>query len=342
MIITSTPYRISFFGGGTDYPVWFREHGGAVLTTSINRYCYISCRFYPPFFDHRHRIVWSKIELVQDTADIQHPAVREAIRYLKINEGLEIHHDGDLPARTGLGSSSAFAVGILHALHALKGELVSKHKLATEAIYLEQELLKENVGVQDQIATAHGGLNLVEIERTGAFQVRQVPLSALRQQALEEHMLLIYTGVPRSASQVAAEQIKAIPNKSDVLKRMYGMVYEAVDVLTGKGDLRNFGSLLHETWELKRCISPEVSTPMIDEIYDRARRAGALGGKLLGAGGGGFVLLFVEPKKRQAVLDALRDFLMVPFEIESRGTHIVLYEPERYSQFARATRGFVR
>jgi D-glycero-alpha-D-manno-heptose-7-phosphate kinase len=342
MIITSTPYRISFFGGGTDYPVWFREHGGAVLAASINRYCYISCRFYPPFFEHRHRIVWSQIELVQETADIQHPAVREAIRHLKIDGGLEIHHDGDLPARTGLGSSSAFAVGILHALYALKGELVSKRKLTTEAIYLEQELLKENVGIQDQITTAHGGLNLVEIDRTGAFQVRPVPIAALRQKALEEHMLLLYTGVARSASQVAAKQIESIPNKTEILKRMHAMVYEAADVLTGTGDLRDFGALLHETWELKRSISPEVSTPMIDDIYARARRAGALGGKLLGAGGGGFVLLFVEPKKRQIVLDSLKDYLMVPFEIESNGSHIVLYEPEQYSQLARAQRGFVR
>jgi D-glycero-alpha-D-manno-heptose-7-phosphate kinase len=342
MIITSTPYRISFFGGGTDYPVWFREHGGAVLAASINRYCYISCRFYPPFFEHRHRIVWSQIELVQETADIQHPAVREAIHHLKIEGGLEIHHDGDLPARTGLGSSSAFAVGILHALYALKGELVSKRKLATEAIYLEQELLKENVGIQDQITTAHGGLNLVEIDRTGGFQVRPVPIAAPRQTALEEHMLLLYTGVARSASQVAAKQIESIPNKTEILKRMHAMVYEAADVLTGTGDLRDFGALLHETWELKRSISPEVSTPMIDDIYARARRAGALGGKLLGAGGGGFVLLFVEPKKRQIVLDSLKDYLMVPFEIESNGSHIVLYEPEQYSQLARAQRGFVR
>ena len=342
MIITSTPYRISFFGGGTDYPVWFREHGGAVLATSINRYCYISCRFYPPFFEHKHRIVWSQIELVQDTADIKHPAVREAIRYLKIPEGLEIHHDGDLPARTGLGSSSAFAVGILHALYALKGELVSKGRLATEAIHLEQNLLQENVGVQDQITTAHGGLNLVEIDRSGGFQVRPVPISALRRQALHEHMLLIYTGIARTASLVAAKQIESIPDKAAVLKRMHAMVYEAVDVLTGNNDLRDFGALLHETWELKRSISPEVSTPMIDDIYARARSAGAIGGKLLGAGGGGFVLLFVEPKKRQAVLEALKEFLMVPFEIEANGTHVVFYEPERYSQLARASRGFVR
>jgi D-glycero-alpha-D-manno-heptose-7-phosphate kinase len=342
MIITSTPYRISFFGGGTDYAVWFGEHGGAVLAASINRYCYISCRFYPPFFEHRHRIVWSRIETVQKTADIQHPVVREAIQYLDIQEGLEIHHDGDLPARTGLGSSSAFAVGMLHALYALKGELVSKHKLATEAIHLEQNLLHESVGIQDQITTAYGGLNLIEIDGTGAFQVRPVPVAPLRKQALQDHLLLIYTGIARTASQIAKKQIASIPNKTAVLRRMHAMVYEAAEVLTGDGDIREFGRLLHETWELKRSISPEVSTPLIDDLYVRAREAGAIGGKLLGAGGGGFVVLFVEPQKRQAVLDALKDFLMVPFEIESNGTHIVLYEPERYSQLARATRGFVR
>jgi D-glycero-alpha-D-manno-heptose-7-phosphate kinase len=342
MIITSTPYRISFFGGGTDYPVFFKHHAGAVLAASINRYCYISCRFYPPFFEHRHRIVWSRIELVQDTADIQHPAVREAIRYLNIREGLEIHHDGDLPARTGLGSSSAFAVGMLHALYALKGELVSKRKLAMEAIHLEQSILNETVGIQDQITTAHGGFNLIEIDRNGGFQVRPIPLSAARKQALQEHLLLIYTGVARTASQVAEKQIASIPDKTSVLERMKALVYEATSILTGSGDIGEFGKLLHETWELKRSISPEVSTPLIDDLYTRARKAGATGGKLLGAGGGGFVLLFVEPQKRQSVLDALKDFLMVPFEFESNGTHIVLYEPERYSQFARAMRGFVR
>src|SRR5579862_5378366 len=294
MIITSTPYRISFFGGGTDYPIWFQDHGGAVLAASINRYCYISCRFYPPFFEHRHRIVWSRIELVQETADIQHPVVREAIHYLGIAQGLEIHHDGDLPARTGLGSSSAFAVGILHALYALKGELVSKSKLATEAIHLERDLLHEAVGIQDQITTSHGGLNLIEIDRTGAFHVRPVPIALPRKEALQDHFLLIYTGIARTASLIAEKQIASIPEKTEVLTRMQAMVYQAVDVLTGNGDIRDFGQLLHETWELKRSISPEVSTPLVDELYVRARKAGAIGGKLLGAGGGGFVLLFVE------------------------------------------------
>ena len=342
MIITSTPFRISFFGGGTDYPVWFREHGGAVLAASINRYCYISCRFYPPFFEYKHRIVWSQIELAQDVTEIKHPAVREAIRYLGIEEGLEIHHDGDLPARSGLGSSSSFAVGLLHALYALKNVYVSKQKLANEAIYLEQKLLKEDVGIQDQITAAYGGFNIVEIERNGNFGVRPLPVAELRRKALEDHLLLVYTGVSRTASQIAKAQIASIPNKQAVLSRMQKMVYEAADALTGTGDLATFGELLHEGWQLKRSISPAVSTPLIDDLYAAARGAGATGGKLLGAGGGGFVLLFVKPELRQRVLEALKQFLMVPFEIETSGTHMVLYEPERYSQFARAHRQFVR
>ena len=342
MIITSTPFRSSFFGGGTDYPIWFREHGGAVLATSINRYCYLSCRFYPPFFDHKHRIVWSQIELVRDLEEIKHPAVREAIRYVGLDEGLEIHHDGDLPARTGLGSSSAFAVGILHALHMLKGNLVSKAQLAKEAIHLEQMLLKENIGIQDQITTAHGGLNLIEFERNGAFDVRPLPIGPLRKQAFEDHMLLVYTGVSRTASNLAKEQISSIPKKADVLHRMRALVYEAAELLLGDRDIAAFGELLHETWELKRSINHQISTPLVDELYAKARAAGTIGGKLLGAGGGGFVLLFVRPQQRQRVLDALKNFLVVPFSLESSGTHVVLYEPDRYSQFSRARRDFMR
>lgn len=341
MIITSTPYRISFFGGGTDYPVWFREHGGAVLAGSINRYCHISCRFYPPFFEHNYRIVWSRIELVQQVTDIAHPAVREAIRFLGVSEGLEIHHDGDLPARTGLGSSSAFAVGILHALHALKGDLIPKVQLAREAIHLEQELLREDVGVQDQIATAVGGFNLIEIDPNGTFGVRPLPISPLRQRALQDHLMLVYTGVARTASEVARKQIEAIPGKTSVLKRMQALAHEAAETLVNGRDIEDFGRLLHENWELKRSITPEISTPLIDDLYARARAAGAVGGKLLGAGGGGFIVLMVAPERRQNVLDALREFLVVPFEFETNGTRIVLYEPERYSRLARASRNFV-
>ena len=342
MIITSTPFRISFFGGGTDYPVWFREHGGAVLAASIDRYCHLSCRFYPPFFEHKHRIVWSRIELVRETEEIAHPAVREAIRHLGVEEGLEIHHDGDLPARAGLGSSSAFAVGILHALHALQGALVSKHQLAQEAIHLEQELLHEDVGVQDQITTAFGGLNLIEIDRSGKFEVRPLPISSVRKRALEEHLLLVYTGISRTASDVAKQQIEAIPTQAASLHRMQKLVHEAADILVNGREISDFGELLHESWLLKRSLSPAISTPVVDELYDVARRTGAVGGKLLGAGGGGFVLLCVRPQERQRVLDALQNFLMVPFEIESHGTHIVMYEPDRYSQLVRKRRDFIR
>ena len=342
MIITSTPFRISFFGGGTDYPVWFREHGGAVLAASIDRYCHLSCRFYPPFFEHKHRIVWSRIELVRETDEIAHPAVREAIRHLGVEEGLEIHHDGDLPARAGLGSSSAFAVGILHALYALKGVLVSKQQLAAEAIHLEQDLLHDDVGVQDQITTAFGGLNLVEIDRSGKFEVRPLPISAVRKRALEEHLLLVYTGISRTASDVAKQQIAAIPAQTASLHRMQSLVYEAADILVNGRDIADFGGLLHENWLLKRSLSPAISTPVVDELYEVARHAGAVGGKLLGAGGGGFVLLCVRPQERQRVLDVLQNFLMVPFEIESSGTHIVMYEPDRYSQLARKRRDFIR
>ncbi len=342
MIITSTPFRISFFGGGTDYPVWFREHGGAVLAASINRYCYLSCRFYPPFFEFKHRVVWSRIELVNDVGEIQHPAVREAIRFMKITEGLEIHHDGDLPARSGLGSSSAFAVGMLHALYALRGAMVSKHRLAEEAIHLERDLLKEDVGIQDQITTAYGGLNLITIDASGAFNVRPVPITTMRKKELEDHLLLVYTGVARTASDIAKKQIVSIPTKTAVLLQMQKLVYEAADILTGQGDICEFGRLLHETWELKKKIASEITTPLVDDLYKAARDAGALGGKLLGAGGGGFVLLFVRPQTRQAVLEALKNYLMVPFELESNGTHVVLYEPERYSQFARTHRQFAR
>jgi len=268
--------------------------------------------------------------------------VREAIRFVGIEDGLEIHHGGDLPARTGLGSSSSFAVGILHALHMLKGALVSKGQLAKEAIYLEQELMKETIGIQDQVITAIGGLNLIEFGHTGSFDVRPLPISPLRRQVFEAHMLLVYTGVSRSASTLAKQQVASIPTKIDVLHRMRALVYEATDLLLSDRDIGAFGDMLHETWELKRQISDQISTPLVDELYAKARRAGAIGGKLLGAGGGGFVLLFVRPEDRQRVLQVLTDFLIVPFSLESNGTHVVLYEPDRYSQFSRMRRDFRR
>jgi D-glycero-alpha-D-manno-heptose-7-phosphate kinase len=327
MIITRTPLRVSFFGGGTDYPAWFREHGGAVLATTIDKYLYLHCRYLPPFFDFRSRIVWSKIEQVQTTGEIAHPAIRGILEWLKIGEGVEIHHHGDLPARTGLGSSSSFSVGLLHALHALRGELVSKRKLAEEAIFVEQQVLQENVGVQDQIQSAFGGLNRIDIRTDGSFEVVPLVVRADRLAGLQKHLLLLYTGLSRTASEIAAEQVSTMGAKTAELKAMREMVDEGEKILVGTGDLREFGRLLDESWKLKRQLSSKIAPGFVNEIYDTARQAGADGGKLLGAGGGGFMLIFVQPEKRSAVLKALSKLLPVPFQFERSGTQIVLYEP---------------
>jgi D-glycero-alpha-D-manno-heptose-7-phosphate kinase len=327
MIITRTPLRVSFFGGGTDYPAWFREHGGAVLATTIDKYLYLHCRYLPPFFDFRSRIVWSKIEQVQTPAEIAHPAIRGILEWLKVGEGVEIHHHGDLPARTGLGSSSAFSVGLLHALHVLRGELVSKRKLAEEAIFVEQEVLHETVGVQDQIQSAFGGLNRIDIRADGSFAVAPLVVRADRLAGLQKHLLLLYTGLSRTASEIAAEQVSTVASKTAELTAMREMVDEGERILAGTGDIGDFGRLLDESWKLKRSLSSRIAPGFVNEIYDTARRAGADGGKLLGAGGGGFMLIFVHPEKRGAVLKALSKLLPVPFEFERGGTQIVLYEP---------------
>jgi D-glycero-alpha-D-manno-heptose-7-phosphate kinase len=327
MIITRTPLRVSFFGGGTDYPAWFREHGGAVLATTIDKYLYLHCRYLPPFFDFKSRIVWSKIEQVQEPSEIAHPAIRGVLEWMKIGEGVEIHHHGDLPARTGLGSSSSFSVGLLHALHALRGELVSKRKLAEEAIFVEQQVLQENVGVQDQIQSAFGGLNRIDIRTDGSFEVTPLVVRAERLVGLQKHLLLLYTGLSRTASEIAAEQVATVGQKTAELKTMREMVDQGEKILVGNGDLREFGRLLDESWKLKRSLSSKIAPGFVNEIYDVARQAGADGGKLLGAGGGGFMLIFVTPEKRASVLKSLQKLLPVPFQFERGGTQIVLYEP---------------
>jgi D-glycero-alpha-D-manno-heptose-7-phosphate kinase len=342
MIISRTPYRVSFFGGGTDYPAWFREHGGSVLATSINRYCYITCRFLPPFFEHKSRVVWSKIELVNGRDEVTHPIIREAVKYLEIGEGIEIHHEGDLPARSGLGSSSAAAVGILNALYALRGTMVSKSTLARDAIMIEQELLKENVGVQDQIQTAFGGLNRIDIGHDGSFQVRPIVIGEARAHDLEQHMLLFYTGIARDASSVAADQINAIPRRQSELLEMQKMVDLGTDMLVGNSKLTELGRLLHEAWLLKRSISDKIAPAFVDEIYDRAMQSGAFGGKLLGAGGGGFMLFIVRPEDHVKVLAALRELLVVPIELDRGGTQIIFYDPPRYSRTAHKRRDYQR
>lgn len=327
VIISRTPFRVSFFGGGTDYPAWYRENGGAVLATTIDKYCYITCRYLPPFFQYKNRIVYSKTELVKDIAEIKHPSVRETLRFMNIDGGVEIHHDADLPARTGLGSSSSFTVGLLHALYALKGIMSTKQQLAREAIYIEQNILKENVGCQDQILAAQGGFNRIDFGGEDDFQIRPITLNDQRLELLQAHLMLFFTGFSRAASEIAGQQIKNIPQKKRELRAMHQMVGEAENILSGNNDLLEFGKLLHEGWQLKRSLSDRISTPQIDEIYDAARSEGAIGGKLLGAGGGGFMLLFAEPEVQTRIRAKLNRFLCVPFRFDSQGTEIILYKP---------------
>jgi len=326
MIISRTPFRVSFFGGGTDYPQWFKEHKGAVLATTIDKYCYITCRYLPPFFDHKSRIIYSKMEHVKTTDEIDHPAVREVLKFLKIKEGVEIHHDGDLPARTGLGSSSAFTVGLLNALYALKGIMTTKERLAQEAIFVEQEKCKENVGCQDQTLAAFGGLNYIEFGGSRHLCVTKVTISPETFKSLEDHLMMFFTGFSRKASDIAFHQIQNIPQKKQELNEMYKMTMEAVEILNGKKIL-NFGKLLHESWKLKRGLSDKITNPHIDELYQTARGAGAVGGKLLGAGGGGFVLLFAHPERQTKIRQALKNALEIPFKLESLGTQIIFYQP---------------
>ena len=331
MIITRTPFRISFFGGGTDYPVWYKENSGAVLATTINKYCYITCRYLPPFFEHKHRIAYSYTELVRDIDEIRHPSVRETMRFMKITEGVEIHHDGDLPARTGLGSSSSFTVGLLHALYALKGIMPAKMQLAKDAIHIEQDMIKENVGSQDQVSAAFGGLIRIDFNGEHNIQVRPVTIKTRRLYLLQDHLMLFFTGFSRTASQIAEEQIKETPNRKQELNEMYRMVDEAINILNGENDLLEFGRLLHESWQLKRSLTDKISTPYVDYLYDAATRAGATGGKLLGAGGAGFILFFVSPELQPRVKETLQGLLHVPFRFESLGSQVVFHDiQERY------------
>ncbi len=328
MIISRTPFRVSFFGGGTDYPSWFRTHGGSVLAATIDKYCYLSCRYLPPFFEHRFRVVYSKIEDCLTRDEIEHPAVRAVLRYLGITRGVEIHHDGDLPARSGMGSSSAFTVGLLYALHALKGEMVGRQQLAEEAIHVEQTLLKETVGCQDQILAAYGGFNHIVFLPDGTFTVRPVTVPMARLHELNEHLMLFYTGIRRTASVVADSYVNEIEARRREFRIMKDLVDEGLSVLGSGGSLVAFGELLHEAWVAKRSLGPMVSNPYVDELYAEARAAGAIGGKLTGAGGGGFLLLFVPPGSRASVRQRLSRLIHVPFRIASLGSQIVLYDRE--------------
>ena len=326
MIISRTPYRISFFGGGTDYPVWYKENGGAVLSTTIDKYCYITCWYLSPFFDYKSRIVWSRIETVKDISEIQHPAVRATLKFMNIEKGVEIHHAGDLPARTGLGSSSSFTVGLLHALYGLNGLMPSKMQLAKEAIHIEQNMLRENVGSQDQVAVAFGGFNKIEFRGNENPIVSPIIMDTGRLRQLQDYMMLVFTGFSRTASEIAAEQIQNTHSRRNELNTMLQMVDEAVNILQ-INDLTGFGKLMHESWQLKRSLTDKISTPEIDDIYATARSAGAIGGKLLGAGGGGFFLLFAQPEIQPRIKAKLSHLLHVPFRFENLGSQIIFYKP---------------
>ncbi len=327
MIVTRTPFRISFFGGGTDYPTWFQEHGGVVIATTIDKYCYISCRYLPPFFEHKYRVVYSRIENVTNPDDIQHPAVRAVLKYMGCNRGLEIHHDGDLPARSGLGSSSSFTVGLLNALKALKGQHISNEDLAALAIHIEQKVIQENVGSQDQISASYGGFNRIEFLRNGGFLVNPIILKKDRLEDVQDNLMLFFTGFSRIASEIAKSKIDNIYHRHAELSRMKEMADEAISILQGDGELNEFGELLDMGWQYKKSLSDQVSTLEIDQIYSAARKAGALGGKLLGAGGGGFMLFFVPPENQSRVLEQLKSLIYVPFRFENSGSRVVLYQP---------------
>ena len=329
MIITRTPFRISFFGGGSDYPAWYRENGGAVLSTTINKYCYISCRYLPPFFDNKYLIRYSHREETKSIDQIKHPSVKECLKYLKIEKGIEMVHTADIPARSGIASSSAFTVGFLHALYALKGEIVSKRHLAREAIHVEQNLIKENVGSQDQVAVAFGGFNRIDFGGESDFYVTPLPISKEKLDLLQDHMILFFTGLSRTASEIASEQIRKTQENRSELRTMMEIVDEAINYFRNGNDINDFGKLLHEAWKLKKGLTNLISTSAIDEMYESALSAGAIGGKLLGAGGGGFMLLFASPEKHPAIKEKLK-LLHVPFRFENLGSQVILYSTQDF------------
>ncbi len=333
MIISRTPYRISFFGGGTDYPDWYMNNGGKVLSTTFDKYCYISVRHLPQFFKHKHRIVYSQIESVNNYDEIEHPSAREVLKYFNLSKGLEIHHDGDLPARSGLGSSSSFTAGLVNCILALSGKRVSDEDLAKFVVNMEQNIIHEPVGSQDQIAAVYGGFNEINFFEDGEFLVKRQIYKPGRLEELNNHLMLFFTGLSRFSTDISASKIKNITeNKSDTfLSEMSDMVDIAIDIMGDpKKPIIDFGRLLDEAWHCKKSLSQKISNQLIDDVYSKAKKNGAIGGKVLGAGGGGFILFFVEPENHQKVQSALKDFMSVPFKFENTGSRIVLYQPEGF------------
>lgn len=329
MIISRAPFRMSFFGGGTDYPTFFQEHGGSVLSTSFDKYAYVTVRHLPDFFDYKTQVSYSKIERVKQADDLEHPLVREAMKFLDMHQ-LHIAYDADLPARSGLGSSSAFAAALMGAFHALKGQYISSEQLAKECIYVERTLCNEDGGWQDQIASCYGGFNRINFKENG-FDVTPIIISKERKQKLNDNLMLFFTGFTRFSSEIAKEQTKAAKTKEHELLEMLTLVDEAEKILISqKSDLDDFGRLLHETWKLKRGVTNKITTSDLDEIYAKAREAGAIGGKLLGAGGGGFFVFYVPQEHQIKLRQSLNNLLYVPFRFENEGNKILYYDPEDY------------
>lgn len=330
MIITRTPFRMSFFGGGTDMKEFFTEHGGAVISTTFDKYCYVIVRHLPRFFDYSTELSYSKIERVTNIDAIEHPAVKNAMKMLDMHE-IRLTYEADLPARSGLGTSSSFAVGMLNAFYALKGKYADKKKLADDAIYLERVLCNEAGGWQDQIAASFGGFNRINFNKDGTYDVYPLIVHPDRKKQLDDNMMMFFTGFTRFSSDMQKANAKGYHDKTKQLLEMLDLVDQAQKILTDKNaDLDDFGRMLDHTWKLKRQTGGAITTNSIDKLYQRGIDAGALGGKLLGAGGGGFLVFYVQPKKKKAVKEAMKDLLYVPFHFEDGGTRVIHYTPESY------------
>ena len=329
MIITKTPFRMSFFGGGTDFPEFYQKNGGSVISTTFDKYCYVTVRHLPRFFEYKTHLTYSRMEYVNSYEEIEHPAIREAMKYLDMHE-IRLTYESDLPARSGLGTSRSFAVGMLNSFYALKGKYADKRKLADDAIYLERVLCDEAGGVQDQIAASFGGFNRINFNSNG-YTVNPIIISPERKRKLNQNLMLFFTGFSRFSADIQISTQKALKSKEEQLLEMLDLVDKAEQVLTSDSDLDEFGRMLDYTWNLKRGITDSISSDSINGIYKKAMEAGALGGKLLGAGGGGFLLFYVTPEYRKSVRTALNDLLYVPFQFENEGTRVIYYAAEAYS-----------
>lgn len=329
MIITRTPLRVSFFGGGTDLPEYYLKYGGEVISTTIDKYLYITCRQMPPFWNFKNRFVYgSKTETVECIDDVEHPSIRETIKFVKPEYGVDLHYNTDIPARSGMGSSSAFTVGLLNALNGLNGKMMSKEQLMKDAIHIEQDLIGEAVGSQDQAAAAYGGFNHIIFKENGEIEIYPVILPRARLSELDKRLYLVFTGFQRYAKDIEKGKIEKISDNTSMLTQMKGYVSQAIEILKSTDDIKEFGVLLNDTWEIKRRLSDKVSDSGIDEMYDRGMKNGAVGGKLLGAGGGGFMLFFIETEKKEQFFKAFKDKIIVPFNFEDSGSRVIYYKPE--------------